>query len=288
MSGEVDALPVTALLATEPQMPVVVFDNNAALRMAVVDRVSLPGLDGSWDATGVYVLLDRFDADGSFGAYVGKAPQGLRGRLREHASKRGRESWQRAVLVMRDTTHGWHSAHVGWLEGRLYALLEGGSAPRLSNGNRPQDETVPPHDRAALESAIEPVAALLRLLGYPPDAEDDPPSTGGASSRRRSYSVTVADLLAAGYLTVGETVASTKTTTPESGTVNGDGSITVDGAAHSTPSAAGSALRDGHQVNGWELWAVERDGSRLPLATVRSRYLAATQQRDGEPSQQDR
>lgn len=287
-AGMDDALPVTALLATEPQTPVVVFDNNAALRMAVVERLSLAGLDESWDAPGVYILINPVDTDGSFGAYVGKASQGLRGRLKEHASRRGKETWQRAVLVQRDTTNGWHSAHVGWLEGWLYALLESGSGPQLSNGNRPQDETVPPHDRAALENAVEPIAALLRLLGYPPDAEDDLPQPGPAPHRKRSYSVTFADLLATGYLTAGETVTSTKTATPGTGTITVDGAITVNETAHATPSAAGSALRDGRAVNGWQFWAVERDGSRLSLSTVRARYLEATEQSDDAASQEDR
>lgn len=272
MANGDDALPVTALLATQPGVPVTVFDSNAALRMAVVDRASLAGLDDVWDAPGVYILLDPPGADGTYGAYVGKAPSGVRGRLREHASRRGRESWTRAITVVRDTTHGWHSGQVGWLEGRLYALLEGAAAATLNNGNRPQDETVPPYDRAALETAVEPIAALMRLLGFPPDAEDDVPTA--TTSRRRTpkqHPVTLHNLLASGALVAGETLMSTKKAYPASARIKGDGTINVDGQTFASPSAAGSHVRGG-ATNGWEFWAVERDGTTVPLATIRARH----------------
>ncbi len=128
-----DVLPVTALLASEPGQPVIVFDGNAALRMAIVDRGSVLALDDVWDAPGVYLLLDPVAPDGSYGLYVGKAPAGLRHRLRQHARKK--EHWVRALLVMRDTTHGWHSAQVGWLEGRLHDVLEGATLASSSNAN---------------------------------------------------------------------------------------------------------------------------------------------------------
>lgn len=278
MANGDDSLPVTALLATQPGVPVTVFDSNAALRMAVVDRLSLAGLDEVWDAPGVYILLDPPGTDGTYGAYVGKAPSGVRGRLREHASRRGRESWTRAVTVVRDTTHGWHAGQVGWLEGRLYALLEGAAAATLSNGNRPQDETVPPYDRAALETAVEPIAALLRLLGFSPDAEDDVPAA--TPSRRRTpkqHPVTFNDLIAAGALIAGEPVTSTMAAYPASGRINADGTISVDGQTFSSPSAAGGHVRNGGATNGWQFWAVERDGTTVPLATIRARHQEQAQ-----------
>ena len=283
MGVGVDALPVTALLATGPGVPVTVFDSNAALRMTVVDRASLGGLDDVWDAPGVYILLDPPEPGGSYGAYVGKAPSGVRDRLREHASKRGKESWVRAVAVVRDTTHGWHSGQVGWLEGRLYTLLEGSATARLSNNNRPQDETVPPYDRAALETAVEPVAALLRLLGFSPDAEEDLPAVPASRGAPRQYNVTVADLLAAGRLTVGESLVSTMATYPASATVNTDGTISVDGRTFPTLSAAGGTVREGRATNGWSFWAVDRDGTTVPLATIRARHLKAAAT-DGQES----
>lgn len=271
-----DALPVTALLASEPGVPVVVFDSNAALRMAVVDRQSVFGLDESWDTPGVYLLLDPVALDGAYGVYVGKAPAGLRTRLRQHL--KGKDHWARALLVVRDTTHGWHSAQVGWLEGRLYDLLDGASLADLLNGNRPQDETLPAYDRVALEAAVTPISAVLRLLGCSPDAfDEDAPSESPARSAPRQYNVTVADLVQAGDLVVGEKVNSTQVSAPATAVVGEDGFLTVDGQRFTTPSAAGGHVRGGKATNGWAFWAVEREGSTVPLATVRARFLRRTQ-----------
>ena len=280
MSSAGEVLPVTALLASESGVPVVVFDGNAALRMAVVDRASVAGLDESWDAPGVYLLLDPVALDGEYGVYVGKAPAGLRPRLGEHV--RRKEHWARALLVMRDTTHGWHSAQVGWLEGRLYDLLDGASLATLSNRNRPQDETLPAYDRAALEAAVAPIAAVLRLLGCSPDAFDDQaPPDSPARVARRQYDVTLAELVEAGDLTAGEKLSSTQLSAPSVAVVGVDGSIAVDGQRYATPSAAGSAVRDGKATNGWSFWAAERDGTSVPLATIRARYLRSTAAGEG-------
>jgi hypothetical protein len=269
-----DALTMTVLAPLDPGIPTVVFDGNAALRLAVIDRRSLFALDSTWDQPGVYVLLGPVSEDGSFPAYVGKAPAGLRSRLSEHASKRGRDWWSRALLVVRDTTHGWHSGQVGWLEGRLFDLLDGASLARLDNGQRPKDESIPAYDRAALEAAVEPVAAMLRLLGYAPDALDETAPTSPSARRgRTTYALSVADLVGRGDLLPGERLTTTRSTLPGEATVNADGSVTMDGAVHPTLSAAGTALRGGGAVNGWELWAVEREGARVPLAAIRARAM---------------
>lgn len=99
----------------------------------------------------MYVLLDRHEPDGTWGAYVGKAPAGVRSRLLTHVAKK--EHWNRALLVSRDTTFGFNSAQVGRLEGRLYDLLKAAGDVSLHNGLRPSDETLPPHERLALVAA---------------------------------------------------------------------------------------------------------------------------------------
>jgi hypothetical protein len=275
-----DALPVTALLASEPGVPVVVFDSNAALRMAVVDRQSVDGLDDSWDAPGVYLLLDPVALDGAYGVYVGKAPAGLRARLTQHL--KSKDHWARALLVVRDTTHGWHSAQVGWLEGRLYDLLDGASLAKLSNGNRPQDETLPAYDRIALEAAVTPISAVLRLLGCSPDAfDEDAPSESPVRAAPRQYNVTVSELVAAGDLVAGERANSTQASAPATAVVGENGALVIDGQPFTTPSAAGSHVRGGKATNGWAFWAVERDGTTVPLATVRARFLRRTQPQTG-------
>jgi hypothetical protein len=167
---------VTAFLPTGPRQPIEMLDGNAALRLVVVDRYSADALRSDWDAPGVYLLLDPIASDGRYGVYVGKAPAGLRNRLRQHVKSKGH--WARALLIMRDTTHGWHSAQVGWLEGRLYDLLDAAPLATLSNGNRPQDETLPRYERSTLETATKAIAGALRLLGCSPDPTTEKSDVG--------------------------------------------------------------------------------------------------------------
>jgi hypothetical protein len=50
-----------------------------------------------------------------------------------------------------------------------------------------------------------------------------------------------------------------------------DGQIRYNGVNYKTPSAAGSALRDGRATNGWQFWHYERaPGDWVPLAKMRS------------------
>jgi hypothetical protein len=76
-------------------------------------------------------------------------------------------------VIQRDTTHGFNSAQVGWLEGRLYDLLDAAEDARLHNGNRPSDETLPSFERAMLEACVLPISRILRLIGYDPATADD-------------------------------------------------------------------------------------------------------------------
>lgn len=265
-------MPVTALLASEPGAPVVVFDSNAALRMAVVDRQSVSGLDDVWDAPGVYLLLDPATLEGEYGVYVGKAPAGMRQRVKQHL--KGKAHWSRALLVTRDMTHGWHSAHVGWLEGRLYDLLDGASLATLSNGNRATGR-----DAAGVRAggaggggrADRGGAATAGLLDGHRRRGHPRPVYGRTT--KRQYNVDVVDLLQAGDLTAGEKLSSTRVSAPATAVVGVDGSITVDGKTFGSPSAAGSHVRGGKATNGWAFRAAERDGTTVPLATIGARYL---------------
>ena len=182
--GAADQLPLSVLLPDDPGAPALIYDTTAALAMAVVDRGAVTELTGGWDAPGVYVLLDRHDSEGTWGCYVGKAPGGVRTRLGQHL--RSRDHWCRALFIRRDTTFGFNSAHVGWLEGRLYDLHDAAADTRLHNGNRPSDETLPPYERAALESIVPPIRRVLRLLGY----NTETPTTKLQPGRRRGPAAT--------------------------------------------------------------------------------------------------
>jgi hypothetical protein len=53
-----DALPLTVLIPETALEPIEVYDQSAALRMAIVERAGVPALQKGWDGAGVYVLLD--------------------------------------------------------------------------------------------------------------------------------------------------------------------------------------------------------------------------------------
>jgi hypothetical protein len=181
-----------------------------------------------------------------------------------------KDHWRRALLIQRDTTFGYNSAHIGWLEGRLYDLLDAAGNAQLHNGNRPGDETLPAHERLALEASIAPIRRVLRLIGYDPASPDDPPS-GASGPAPKFHGITVQDLLQAGYVTAGAGLTSTNGAWPATATVLPDGKIQVGTVAHSSPSSAAAAVKGG-AANGWEFWAVDTPTGSLPLATLRARY----------------
>lgn len=272
-----DALPVTVLLPDTATLPITLYDSGAALRMAIVERAGVQALTADWDRPGVYVLLDRHEPDGTWGAYVSKAPAGVRNRLLSHVAKK--EHWHRALLISRDTTFGFNSAQVGWLEGRLYDLLAAAGDVSLHNGNRPSDETLPPHERLALEAAVAPVRRVLRLIGHDPASPDDQPAPPGLLPRKRTqrfYGMTVKDLIGAGLVAAGDTVTSTNGVWPATGKITVDGGVDVAGKPYPTPSAAAMAVKGGN-ANGWDFWGVETASGAVTWATLRARYA------DGSP-----
>lgn len=59
-----DRLPFTCLVPDGPGI-IDIYDQTAALRMAVVERDAVHELGDDWDVPGAYVLLDRPAADGT-------------------------------------------------------------------------------------------------------------------------------------------------------------------------------------------------------------------------------
>lgn len=89
----------------------------------------------------------------------------------------------------------------------------------------------------------------MRLLGYPldpPDAESNPRLV----SHRR---VQLIDLIVAGKLKVGDTLAFTYPGYSATATLLEDGRMEVNGIQYATPSAAAARVRGG-AVNGWAYW----------------------------------
>ena len=200
-----DSLTVTALVPENVASPIVVYDDNAALRAAIVERGTVRHLTEDWNGAGLYVLVDRCDANGEWGAYVGKAPSGIRERLRNH--ERNKDDWYRALLVQRDTTHGFNSTQIGWLEGKVYDLLKAAEGARLSNKVRPGDETLAPYDRQALEMVLVSIQRLMRLMGHDPSSGDDTDASGAV--RRDHFGVKLTQILEAGLIEAGDVLVST-------------------------------------------------------------------------------
>lgn len=273
MTQPAESLPITTLLPETVADPIVMYDSHAALRFAVVERAYVQRLGPEWDEPGNYVLLDPVAPDGKWGCYVGKAaPGGVRSRLMNHLKTK--DHWRRALLIQRDTTHGFNSAQVAWLEGRLYDLMDAAEDGVLSNGNRPSDETLPSFERAMLEACVLPVSRVLRLLGYDPATADDSVITPTVKTRSsRFHGITLTDLIAAGLLAPGTRLVSVNSVWPASSVVDGSGAIEMDGNTYPTPSAAGSAVKSGNPVNGWDFWAVEQASGKTTLATLRARLV---------------
>ncbi|MGY1632227.1 DUF2924 domain-containing protein [Geodermatophilus sp. SYSU D01186] len=241
---------------------------GANLDFAVTTRDNLPELDEKWNVPGTYVLVDPVDADGCAGVYVGKAPGGLTTRVRQHV--RARESWRRALLIRRPY-QGFNSAEVGWLEGRLYDVLDSASRVTLGNGNRPSDETLPQWQRQQLEAIIAPVLGVLRVLGLDPDTPDQRLQLSVAQPGRRArYGDTLMDLIGAGLVRDGSVLHPTTSSYEASAMVEVDGAVTVRGERHESLSSAGRAVA-GHNVNGWEFWGLlSGSGELVPMSVLRS------------------
>lgn len=276
-----DRMPFQVLVPIATAGVIEVFEQSAALHMGVVERGSTRSLGEEWNVAGTYILLERHDVDGVWGAYVGKAPSGIAARLRSHAANR--ERWYRAVLIRRDTRHGYTSAHTAWLEGRLYDLLESAARARLTNAQRPGDDTLPSYDLPMLESAVEPISRLLRILGHDPAPEEEPELGGSKRARANFRGTTVLDLIESGLLSGDELLYSTWATVPAVAQLLPTGEMVFEGKSYKSPSAAGSAARGGGAANGWSMWAVKTPTGLVRLATLRARLRERSATRPVEP-----
>lgn len=261
----------TFLLPTSSAAPLVIELPHHALRLVVVNNGSVDLLDDSWDAGGTYVLLGPAQERDRYSAYVGKAPSGLRSRVKHHV--RSKEGWDRALLVAH-TSYGFSSAAVGWLEGRLWDVLTSAPTAELRNQMRPRDESLPPWERPELERYITPITAVLRALGANPDTPDQAPTRRRGRGPRRTHSETVGDILDAGLLTVGTRLRPIPEAFDSPATVVDGGGLEVEGTVFDTPSAAGVHVA-GRSVNGWDFWgAASGDGTLVPLSELRRRLQA--------------
>ncbi|MEI2700354.1 MAG: hypothetical protein V9E94_19235 [Microthrixaceae bacterium] len=265
--GSWDALPLTVLVPEDASGCIEIYDQHAALKIAVVERAGVHLVGDEWDAPGAYVLLDRPDADEQWGVYAGKAPAGVRTRLRDHL--RNKDHWYRALLLRRDTTLGFNSAQIGWLEGRLYDLFDVATDAVLHNGNRPSDETLPPYDRQMLEMVVLPVRRVLRMLGHDPRTVDDNPPPS-APRTKQYHGIKMPQLLSTGVLQAGARLTSTNGAWPGFG--DGDRRCGDRVRRHRLREPVGrSRCGEGRRGERWDFWAVETDSGKVPLSVLRER-----------------
>ncbi|WP_285705182.1 hypothetical protein [Microtetraspora sp. NBRC 16547] len=268
MKNDGAILPLKVLVPLPAHGPVEVVIEHTALRLAVADRPLVRSLGDGWEVPGAYVLLDRPDAEGHWGAYVGKASPGkLRSRVLEHL--RGKQHWYRAVLIRRDTEYGFHSAQAGWLEGRLYDLLHDSARIRLHNGNRPSDETLPHHEQVILETCIEPIVSLLHVLGHEVAAVPQKKKVVLPSKPTLGGKVRIVDLITEGLIIAGGRIVSKSPIYPGYAEIDANGAIWLQGAEATSLSDAAGKLCQAGSWNGWEFWHVETDDGLVPLSTLR-------------------
>ena len=267
--------PVNVQIPSDTEAPIIADFVEHALRVAYFDRqhwASLPASD--WDEPGVYVLMT---ADGSNRVYVGQARK-LRGRLQQHNNKE-KLPWRRALAVKRDTTAGFNTAEIGYLEGRIAAELNALHQITVIEGQTSGDETLPKHMMISLDAFVKSILGALRLAGLDISrsnpqtlTEDEQPSPAPVPSNRPNKTVTVADLVSSGLLQAGHALFLSQADREAEGSVTADGEIIVRGVSYKSPSRAAKIVLDGQASNGWMTWKVGSQ-SGPPLDTLRQQWL---------------
>lgn len=264
----VDIFPFTVLVPDAPGEAIELIDRNHALRLAFVHRDFIARLSDQWDVSGIYVLLDPVAADGTWGAYVGKAGA-VKGRVLRHASTK--DNWRRALLVVSNQREPFHTAEIGWLEGQVYSLLANSYYAQPSNRQNPGDDTVAPWDQTSLWAIARGVTHALRLLGYETAEEAEIAAVErNPRTRVNTSGVSLGDLFAKGLLQNKDRLVSLNGQWPAEAIVLAPGQIAYQGHEYASPSSAASAARSGGAANGWTFWGVVRDGQTIPLAVLRA------------------
>lgn len=249
--------PVNVQIPSDSSAPVIADFVGHALRVAYVDRARLTSMPAAdWDVPGVYVLLT---GDGSGQVYVGQARK-VRSRLLQHNTKE-RLPWRRAVAVKRDTTDGFNTAEIGYLEGRVSAEVGALEHIAVIEGQTSGDETLPRHMMISLDSFVKSILGALRLAGVDttrrnPESEPEDERGGSVESSRVTFAVKFSDLVSSGLIRAGETLHLRQGRTTGTGTVTADGEIVVRGVAYKSPSSAAASALSMQSSNGWTTWRV--------------------------------
>jgi hypothetical protein len=250
-------VPVNVQVPSDPRWPIVADFAVHALRGAYLARRDFGGLpEDEWGVPGAYV---RFTDDGSRQVYVGQAVN-LRKRLLQDR-RAPKLDWVQAVAIKRHTTHGFNSAEIEYLEGRLAVEIGAIAGITVVEGLRSQDAALPPHHMLALDEFLGSVLAAQRLggLGLLNDADlqdDDPTTDGGSRHGNAIIPGTVADLASAGLLRAGVQLHLAQGGRTGNATVTTAGELVVNGVAYATPSNAAATALGLQSSNGWTTWHV--------------------------------
>ncbi|MFI7114162.1 hypothetical protein ACIBK9_48165 [Nonomuraea sp. NPDC050227] len=159
--------PLIVSLSYDLNNPIKIRAKHKVAGMLLLDRDHANRLERGWNVPGAYILLDRPDTEGRWGAYVGKATTpGLRQRVLQQL--KGRNHWYRALLIRYESNEDetLNSSEAGWLEGRLYDHLANAGQVDLHNRNRPHDPTLTDDDETSLLDYLLPIESVLRLIGH--------------------------------------------------------------------------------------------------------------------------
>lgn len=272
---------VNVQIPSSSSAPVIADFVEHALRLAFLNREDLASLPkDDWEQPGVYVLLS---GDGSGKAYVGKSTN-LRTRLQNHTYKQPLD-WKRAITVKRDTTAGFNTAEIGYLEGRLAAEIGAMRDMTIVEGQKSGDNTLPRHMQAPLNAFVKSLLSALRLSGVnitreQEDVDTDPDVEVTSVSGSAHWKVSLSDLVSDGLLQTGEELFLKQGTVKAKGTVTAEGEIVVEGVAHGSPSAAAKSALGSQSSNGWVAWRLKSfDGPELD--TLRWEWVALQEEKAG-------
>lgn len=258
-----------------PNAPLRVDFGLHALHTVLVDREGVAALDARvWDAPGVYVLVGAVSYGRPTEVRVGQSTR-LRRRLSEHVGAPP-IAWWRALAVIRDTTVGFNSAQIRYIEGALADELRARPGVTLFEGQRDADTTLPAYERAALDAFVQTTLEALKLVGVslssPADLGPDEEEVVRPGGKYTRIGGSISDLLAAGILSAGDELEARQRNreTGDRRTVRAEvlasGQLRVGGVAYASPSTA-LARELGITANGWKGWKVA--GTSTTLADLR-------------------
>lgn len=258
-------------IPADPHAPLRVDFGLHALQTVLVGREGVASLDARiWDAPGIYVLVGAIAHGRPTEVRVGQSTR-LRRRLSEHVGAPP-IAWWRALAVIRDTTVGFNSAQIRYIEGALADELRARPGVTLFEGQRDADTTLPAYERAALDAFVQTILEALKLVGIslssPADVGPDEEEVARPGGKYTRIGGSISDLLAAGILSAGDELEA-RQKNRETGDVRvaraevlASGQLRVGGVAYSSPSTA-LARELGVTANGWKGWRLAETSTSL-------------------------